>query len=128
MSKANGQTNGYAGRDELRKACERKFTEVRVSDVGRYRLRSLNERERSRIDMLVHGDASKPLEERTSEYKARLLAATLVDSEGKLLFTQNKDDLDFLQELNTSVASTIGDAVVKHCGLAEGAVEDAEKN
>lgn len=95
--------------------------------LGNVRVRSLNDKEHTRIisaQFRTNGSVDKAM---ASSQAARLVVATVVDEEGNQLFTSN--DVDELRQMDTSIMEPLVKGIRAHLGISEDAgSEDEEKN
>lgn len=118
----------YVTRDELLGSFQRRYRDVPLSGGRVVRLQNLSEKERCRIE--APRLAAKNDDERLKamrEEPCRWLIETLVDADGKRLFT--KDDLADLLLLDSADTRALYVAAQEHCwGGTPESVEDHEKN
>lgn len=121
------KVNGKASRDVFFATCKREYSDVNIARLGTVRLRTISERERSVMQIAATEGKGTPAE-RASLFKAHLIASCVVDPENNLMFSLENGDLDKLQDMDTRVATALGSAIIDFCGLADEAIEEAEKN
>lgn len=119
--------NGQATREAFFATCEKQFKDVTIPRLGEVRLRSMSVREYTAIEVAAE-DAKIPRDKRASLFKVMLIANAVCDSDNNRLFTTNEDELEKLQEMDSAVASFLGNEIVDFCGLTAQVIEEAEKN
>ena len=120
------EQNGYATKAALLAANKRRFTDVDVPGVGKMRLRSLTERERSGYESGMLGKDGRTNLKKIAEAKVALIVLCLCDAEDRQLLSSA--DAAALGELDSSVTNVLFDACTKHCGISETDVEELAKN
>jgi hypothetical protein len=104
----------------------RRFLEEDVPGLGRVRFRSLTERERSEYELSIYTSTGKPSPERMLSARLRLLAATLCDHEGNLLFGSG-DELLQVAGNDGRGWNDLYELAAKHVGIKSGETEDLVK-
>lgn len=115
-----------ATREMLLAAPKRRFTEVTIPDWGTFRLRSLNELERSRLEASMLDKKGQLSPNKLIDHKCRLIVACVVDAEGNQLLTNG--DIAALQQQDSSLTNLLVDEIQKHCGMSDADIEALEKN
>ncbi len=114
------------GRDALLGAPARRFAEVAIEGLGRVRIRSLTELERSRIEASMRDKKGNLSSSRMVDLKCRLIVDSVVDGEGNPLFTNS--DIDRIRQQDSKVTNSLVEAIQAHCGWSDSDLEDLEKN
>lgn len=124
--------NGYLTAEELLSCATRRYLEFRLPEelpaVGgrRIRLRSLTEAEQSAYEMEILTKKGGVRRQRLGDAKRRLIVATVVDAQGKPLFS--RADVDRLAEIDGQIVELIAKEAQKHIGIDELDVETLVKN
>lgn len=98
---------------------KRRFATYVHPQVGRVRVRSLTEEERSQYEVESFGDRSAP--ETLIEAKSPLLCACIVDEDGNPQFSP--DDVDFFRTVDGAVTGDLWEFCRQHCGFDKGDIE-----
>lgn len=117
--------NGFSAQ-ALLGATRRRYREFEVPPFGKYRIRSLTERERSQMEgdqLSKKGEFSK---QKLMESRRRLIAWCLVDGDGERLI--GDDQIPQLEEVDSLLTAAIYDACLDHCGFSDADIEDLAKN
>lgn len=116
-------------RDELRAALlrETQITAYRVDvpNVGTFYVREMTGEERDQFDGLT-AKLRDQGRENVYRFRARLLAMTVTDAEGKRLF--GADDVEALAGVRASVLEPLVDEALNVNGLSEASAKGLEKN
>jgi len=113
-------------RSEIVRPAERRFAEYQLSDGRSFRVRSLNESERSQWEADSVDAAGKPKRDRLLSARRRLICLTLVDEQGQPLLSYG--DQALLANQDGRTMEEVYRAAAKHCGIAENEVEALVKN
>lgn len=112
-------------RADLLKFKTRRYAEVPADWIApgkRVRIQSMTERERAELEKAVtDGDGAS--------VRALVIVATLVDSQGHRIFTD--DHVDMIDSLDSQVTGALFDAISEHCDMQGdrlGRIEDHVKN
>ena len=117
--------NGFATREMLFGSPPvRRYCEVAIDGLGKFRIRSLNDKEKSGYNAEAINKDGKFNRHAAISANARLVALCCVDGDGNRVFTA--DDVPKLQELDSGLVEELAEACRKHCGFGE--TEDAVKN
>lgn len=118
MSDDNGSTNGYASRDALLALASdrRRYVDVEIRG-SKYRLRSLNDKEWTRLQASnVKKDGTLDrIKAQTNN--VRTIIACVVDGNGETLFTDN--DVDALRTIDAGVIQELAEACSSHIGIGD---------
>jgi hypothetical protein len=97
-------------REDLLKFKARRYVEVAADWIEpgkRVRIQSITERERAELEKAVtDGDGS---------VRARVIVATVVDSAGNRIFTD--DHVDMIDSLDSQITGALFDAISDHCDM-----------
>lgn len=96
----------------------RRYAEHEIDGVGRVRLQSITEKERSEFERLAD---TKP-----DEARAYLIVRSLVDADGLRVFAD--EDVKTVQEMDSAVTIALGSFVLRHTMPGALPIEDAIKN
>ncbi len=118
--------NGFITRDALLGVAKRRYATVEVDGLGKVRIRSLTELERSRIEASLRDKKGNLSGNRMIDLKCRMIVETLVDGDGNLLFTNA--DIERIRQQDSKVTNTLTDAIQAHVGFTDEDMEDLEKN
>lgn len=99
--------------------------QVEVPDVGTYYVREMSGEERDRFDGMAQRLREQG-KENIYRFRARLLAMTVTDAEGKRLFSP--DDVEGLARVRASVLEPLVDAALNVNGMSQESVQALEKN
>jgi hypothetical protein len=120
-------SNGFAGKDDFFAATKRRFKEVNLPSGMTTRIRSLSAGEWADFEMgsvnKAKGGGFNFKGLRNSDF--RLIAASVVDGDGNLIFTDA--DIPQLETLDAADSVALSRAIKEHSGLTRD-VEDAQKN
>lgn len=106
-------------------ACRRRYAVI-DTPIGRVRLRSLNERERSRFETDIVSDDLDADRERMIDAKRRLIVLTVVDAEGNPIL--DDEDVVGLGDVDGALIGELFDAAQKLSGFKRGDIETLAKN
>ena len=115
-----------ATREMLLAAPKRRFTEVTIPDWGTFRLRSLTELERSRLEAAMLDKKGQLSPTKLIDHKCRMIVASVVDADGNQLLSNA--DIAALQQQDSSLTNALVDEIQKHCGISKADIEELEKN
>jgi hypothetical protein len=113
-------------RDALLGAAVRRFAEVDIDGLGRARIRSLTELERSRIEASMRDKKGQLSSSRMVDLKCRLIVDAVVDAESNPLFTNS--DIERIRQQDSKVTNALVEAIQAHCGWSDSDLEELEKN
>lgn len=120
--------NGFATRDSFLglAAKPREFVEVLVEGLGKVRIRSLRESERSAIEAPNFTSSGKINLEKARDTKLRTIIQAVVNGDGEPFM--GNTDIAELRKIDTRIVSQLYDAIAEHCGLDKDTLGAAEKN
>ncbi len=118
--------NGFATRDAFLGPAKRRFTDVEIETLGKVRIRSLTELERSKFEASMRAKNGEVSNVKLVDMKARLIVLCVVDGEGNPLLTHR--DIDQLLQQDSKVTNELVDAIQAHCGFTKTDIEELEKN
>ena len=110
--------SGLKTREAILSKTTRRYATIELPEVGEVRVRSLTERERSICELKAVED--------TQNFRATLIAMTLVDEDGDRLFTDS--DVVTIGEIDSAVTGAIVTKIEEHCQVIGPSVEDEVKN
>lgn len=113
-------------REALLGPAKRRFATVEIAGLGKIRIRSLTELERSRIEASVRDKKGQLSGTKLVDLKCQLIVETLVDEQGNPLFT--KSDIERIRQQDSKITNEIADAINKHVGFSDEDLENLEKN
>src|SRR5689334_16797022 len=87
------------------------------TDVGKVRIQSFTELQRSRIEASTKDKDGKLSANKTLDLKCRLLVEGVVNDEGTQVYTNN--DIERLRQQDSRVINQIADAILDHCGFSD---------
>ncbi len=119
-------SEGLFSKDALLGPAKRRFATVEIADLGKVRIRSLTEGERSRIETSMMGKAGEVNANKLVDLKCRMIVECVVDDDGNQVFS--KTDIDRLRQQDCKVTNDISDAIQSHCGFSKTDLENLEKN
>ena len=120
-------TNGFIGKQQLMETGQRRYAEVIVPGLGKARIQSLTELERSRIEYsLIYSDDEEERAKAACEIKARWIAAALVDGDGNRIFADHETEM--INQFDSRVVNVLADAIIAHCGVSKKDREALAKN
>ena len=125
MSESNGSV---ANRESIFSgaAVNRRYAVVSVPILGRVRIQSLTELERSTYEASRLDDSGQWDRKSGSAAKVKLIILCCVDDEGNCLFIDS--DAAKLQQLDSLVTDRIFDRCLAHCGFGDEDIEGIAKN
>ncbi len=118
--------NGYATRDAFLGPAKRRFTEAEVEGLGKVRIRSLTELERSKFEASMRAKNGEVSNLKLVDMKARLIVLCVVDGDGNPLLTHR--DIDQILQQDSEVTNEVVDQIQEHCGFTKSDIEELEKN
>ena len=118
--------NGFVTRDMLFAAGKRRFKEFEVDGVGKFRIRSLSEAERSAWEAPNLTKKGEINLEKVKDSRLRAIVSALVDGEGRTILTNQ--DIAQLRDWDSGLVSHLYTQIAEHCGLDKDGVASAEKN
>lgn len=127
MSEGNGHVKTMLTREQILAAVDQKIEEVHVPEWdGTVFIRNMTGKARDRFDRSRFKLVGKEVELIHENTRAALLAATLCDHEGKLIFSEA--DVAALGEKNGAVLDRLFEISQRLSGLRKEDVEDRAKN
>lgn len=121
------EQNGFITREAALQRKPRRFAEIEIEGWGKFRIRSLTERERSaQFEASIRGANGQVVHRKLGDLKCQLIVLTVVDADGNLLFTNN--DIPELREQDSALTNTLVDFIHKHCRINATDLEELEKN
>jgi len=120
------EQNGYAGKAVLLGANKRRFVDIDVPDVGRFRIRSLSELERSKYEAGFLDAKGTPKTARLIEGKIRLIILCVCDVEGLQLMSNA--DAVALGGVDSVITNVMFEACQDHCGFTNADLEELAGN
>lgn len=108
--------SGLETRSALLGKRSRRYLEVDITGLGPVRIQSLSERERAELEVKAMSD--------TSQFRANLIALTLVDEDGARLFADS--DVDSILEVDSSLTGELAAHINEHCEVPR--TEESVKN
>ncbi len=118
--------NGFATRDAFLGPAKRRFTEAEIENLGKVRIRSLTELERSKFEASMRAKDGQVSNVKLVDMKARLIVLCVVDGDGNPLLTHR--DIDQILQQDSKVTNELVDRIQEHCGFTKADIEDLEKN
>ena len=118
------ESNGYADKASILGANKRRFRDVDVPLIGKVRIRSLTERERSEYEagfLDGSGNVSSLVDS-----KVRLIVLCVCNAEGHRLFTD--EEATVLSDVDAVVTNTLADECRRLSGFSDEDVGKLEKN
>jgi hypothetical protein len=112
-------------RDQLLGSFQRRY-KVIDTPLGEVRIQNLNEGEKSLWQDSNYGKDGRLVDNWLSKSRRRLVAACLVDEDGKRLLSNA--DADKLKEIDAGVVAMIADECSNHIGLPAAEAKELEKN
>lgn len=116
----------FVTRDAILAPLKRRFQEVEVAGWGKFRLRSLNELERSKFEASIRDKQGRVVNNKLVDLKCRLIVLCVVDENGDPLLTDA--DINALRQQDSKYTNTLVEAIQKHCGISDADMEELEKN
>jgi len=114
-------------KDQILAAQDRPYEDVEVPEWGgRVRIRGLSGAERDAFEASMIGPDGKPSPQRFRNFRARLLAQTLVNEQGERLFSDA--DIKSLGEKSGDVLARLFEIAQRLSGLTRQDVETYVKN
>lgn len=112
--------------DALRGPAKRRFATVEIDGLGKVRIRSLTELERSRLEASMRDKKGNLSTTRMVDLKCRIIVMAVVDEEGNQLFTNS--DIERIGQQDSKTTNDLVEAIQAHCGWSDEDLEDLEKN
>lgn len=112
-------------KDALLGAPKRRFATIEIADLGKVRIRSLTEGERSRIEASMMGKGGEINSNKLADLKCRMIVECVVDDDGNQVYTNT--DIDRLRQQDCKVTNDISNAIEAHCGFSKADLENLEK-
>ena len=119
------EANGFVTRDAFLQPKQRRFHVVDVPGMGKIRIRSINELERSRYEATALDKKGNISSSKLVDMKCRLIVLAVVDGDGNQLFSNS--DIGELQKLDSKITNTIVEAIRSHCGISDEDFDELEK-
>jgi hypothetical protein len=118
--------NGYATREAFLRPLARRFRDFELPSLGKIRIRSLTELERSKFEASCRDKKGNLSNNRLLDVKCRMIVLCVVDGEGNPILTNN--DIDQLRQQDSRVTNKLFDEIQDHCGISDEDLGDLEKN
>ena len=118
--------NGYVTRDLFLRAPVRRFKELVIPELGKVRIRSLTELERSQFEASIRDKKGNVSNTKLIDLKCRLIVLAVVDGEGNPVL-QNAD-IAQLRQQDAKITNALVDAIQEHIGITDNDLEELEKN
>lgn len=119
------ESNGFVTRDVLLGRFVRRFKPVDVR-LGRFRLRSVNEAERSRFEASLKDKNGNLSMSRSLDLKCRAIVLGVDDGNGNQMYSNS--DIEFIRQQDSRDVNELAMAIVDFWGLIGDDIEDLEKN
>jgi hypothetical protein len=120
------ESNGYATREQLLAPTPRRYRDYVIDGLGKVRIQSLSELDRSNIEKPNFTKKGEINIEKAADTKCRSIVVAVVDGNGSQLL--NNNDIALLRAKDAKVVADLYAAVAEHCGLDKDRSEDHEKN
>ncbi len=117
--------NGYAARDVLLGRFVRRFKDAETR-LGKFRLRSINEAERSRFEASLKDKNGNLSANKSLDLKCRAIVLGVDDGGGNQLYTNS--DIDAIRQQDSRDINDLATAVFDFWGITDGDLEELEKN
>lgn len=115
---------GLLSRDQILKAQDRTFMVISCPEWGgKVRMQSMSGAERDQFEESILGQKGEVV---TKNLRAKLVAMSVVDKDGNLLFS--KDDVMILGEKNAAALDRLFTVAQKLSGISKTDVEEMVKN
>lgn len=111
------ESNGFCKPEDLFKPLKRRYTEVQVDGLGKFRLRSLTAGEFQAWAVGKNTSSGGYSRMGAINANVKLIIMCCVDADGDLIFT--KEHIQQLQELPVGPVAELFTACLEHCGLAD---------
>ena len=125
MSESNGtianRETFFSGR-----ATSRRYAVVGVPILGKVRIQSLTELERSTYEASRLDDSGQWSRQSGASAKVKLIIACCVDDDGNCLFIES--DAVKLEQIDSIVTDTLFSRCLTHCGFSDNDIEELAKN
>jgi hypothetical protein len=112
-------------REQLLGSFQRRYKTI-DTPLGEVRIQNLNEGEKSLWQDSNYGKDGRLVDNWLSKSRRRLVAACLVDEDGKRLLSNA--DADKLKEIDAGVVAMVADECSNHIGLPAAEAKELEKN
>lgn len=113
-------------RDAVLARKTRRFRTITLDDGTTFRVRSLNELERTTYENAILAKKGGLNADRMADAKRRLIVLTVVDQHDRPLF--GDDDVAAMAEVDGALTGAMFDAAHEHCGFRKGDIEELVKN
>lgn len=114
-------------RDEILNATDFQYEEVEVPEWGgAVRVKSLSGIERDRFEDSIFQQKGKQLVRNFKNFRAKLVSLTVVDGEGKRMFTEK--DVDVLGNKSAAALDKVFSVAQRLSGLTKEDVDELTKN
>ena len=118
------ESNGYVKPDELFKPMVRRFEDVTITGLGKFRLRTLTAGEAAQYAAKRISRDGGMSHQGMLTSNARIIVLCCVDHEGNQIFSD--DDILRIQQLPAGQVATLAAECLQHCGMAD--AEEEAKN
>lgn len=118
--------NGYVTRDAFLRPLVRRFKDFEVPELGKVRIRSLTELERSKFEASCRDKKGNLAPNKLLDLKCRMIVLCVVDGDGNQILANN--DIEQLRQQDSRVTNKLVDEIQAHCGFSDEDLEDLEKN
>ena len=112
------ETNGYVKRDALFAVADRRYTDVEIDGLGKFKIQTLNDLEKSEYDAQAINKRGAFNRRAAVSANARLIVLCSVEPQF------SADDVRRIQSLDAGAVEKLATACRVHCGFAE----EPEKN
>lgn len=119
-------TTEFVTREAILTPLKRRFHEVDIPGWGTFRVRSLNELERSRFEASIRDKQGRVVNSKLVDLKCRLIVLCVVDEHGDPLLTDA--DTAALRQQDSKYTNLLVEEIQKHCGISDADLEELEKN
>lgn len=119
-------TKTILNREQLLQKVQRRFRTVDLPDGDAVRIRSLTERERAELELLMFSKDGKVATKQLPAAKLKMICACVVGEDDQPYLTAA--DVSLLEEMDSGIIARIHSACLEHVGFEDAEVEELVKN